>query len=220
MLRIALLGIIFFGMRMFGAEGDLAQATPQTPQTNTPQPQSVQTPQDQIPQVAQTTPPAQQPQPLKKGQRDPNISFPPNAQAPKVTKDIAPTYADNFKLEKFQAQPTLNAAIDLAKKGKMKQALQLFKQSCNEGNPAGCFGSGLMYMYGQGTINNQEKAVAYFFEACAGGDGVACTNLAIAYDEGMGVQIDKEKALQYFLVGCEGGDSTGCNNAGWMYAMV
>lgn len=213
MLRIALLGIIFCAIRMFGAESATPQATPQAPQANAQAPQVAQPTTNQA-QLSQAT---QQPQP-KKGQRDPNITFPPSTPAPKVTRDVAPTYADNFKLERFQSQPTLNAAVDLAKKGQMQQALELFKQSCNEGNPAGCFGSGLMYMYGQGTINNPQIATNYYFQACAGGDGVACTNLAIAYDEGMGVQMDKEKALQYFLVGCENGDSTGCNNAGWMYA--
>lgn len=203
--------LILFAGLIYGAE-DVAQGN-----TALQEPNMTMIPQTNPAQnTAQDT---QTPQPpLAKGQRDPSLAYPPNTPTPKITRDVAPTYVDNFKRDQFQAQPTLNAAIALAKKGEMEQALKLFSQSCDEGNPAGCFGAGLMHMYGQGTINDQQKAVAYYQEACSGGDAVACTNLAIAYDDGVGIQMDKERALQYYLVGCEGGDSISCTNAGWMYA--
>ncbi|WP_334091167.1 tetratricopeptide repeat protein, partial [Helicobacter typhlonius] len=116
-----------------------------------------------------------------------------------------------------QSNTLLKAAMGFAKDGDYESALGLFAQSCEQGNAAGCFGTGLIYMYGANTgMPNPQKAVTYYYKACVGGDAVACANLAMAYDNGNGIKEDKEQAAQLYEVACQGGDSLGCTNAGWM----
>lgn len=118
-----------------------------------------------------------------------------------------------------QSNTTLKAAMSFAKDGDYESALGLFTQSCEQGNAAGCFGTGLIYMYGANTgVPEPQKAANYYYKACVGGDAVACANLAMAYDNGQGVKEDKNQAAQLYEVACQGGDSLGCTNIGWMYA--
>lgn len=118
-----------------------------------------------------------------------------------------------------QSNTTLRAAMGFAKDGDYESALGLFAQSCEQGNAAGCFGTGLIYMYGANNgMPQPQKAVDYYYKACVGGDAVACANLAMAYDNGQGVKEDKDQAAQLYEVACQGGDSLGCTNIGWMYA--
>ncbi|WP_110558075.1 tetratricopeptide repeat protein [Helicobacter cinaedi] len=118
-----------------------------------------------------------------------------------------------------ESNTALKSAMSFAKQGDYESALQLFMQSCDQGNAAGCFGSGLIYMYGANSgVPNPQKAVDYYYKACVGGDAVACANLAMAYDNGQGVKEDKDQAAQLYEVACQGGDSLGCTNIGWMYA--
>lgn len=118
-----------------------------------------------------------------------------------------------------QSNTALKAAMSFAKEGDYESALGLFAQSCEQGNAAGCFGTGLIYMYGASSgMPEPQKAANYYYKACTGGDAVACANLAMAYDNGQGVKEDKVQAAQLYEVACQGGDSLGCTNAGWMYA--
>lgn len=118
-----------------------------------------------------------------------------------------------------ESNTSLKLAMDFAKSGDYQSALDLFVRSCDQGNAAGCFGSGLIYMYGASNgVPDPQKAVDYYYKACTGGDAVACANLAMAYDNGDGVKEDKAQASQLYVVACQGGDSLGCTNAGWMYA--
>ena len=118
-----------------------------------------------------------------------------------------------------QSNTALKAAMSFAKEGDYESALGLFTQSCEQGNAAGCFGTGLIYMYGASSgMPEPQKAANYYYKACTGGDAVACANLAMAYDNGQGVKEDKVQAAQLYEVACQGGDSLGCTNAGWMYA--
>lgn len=118
-----------------------------------------------------------------------------------------------------ESNTSLKVAMEFAKQGDYQSALDLFVQSCDQGNPAGCFGSGLIYMYGASSgVPDEQKGVNYYYKACTGGDAVACANLAIAYDNGKGVKEDKAQAAQLYEVACQGGDSLGCTNTGWMYA--
>lgn len=107
-----------------------------------------------------------------------------------------------------ESNTALKSAMSFARDGDYESALQLFAQSCDQGNAAGCFGSGLIYMYGANSgVPEPQKAVNYYYKACVGGDAVACANLAMAYDNGQGVKEDKDQAAQLYEVACQGGDS-------------
>ena len=59
----------------------------------------------------------------------------------------------------------------------------MFNTACDQGNPAGCFGVGVMFMYGAGVQSDTQKAIKYYQKGCAGGDPTACANLGMIYDE-------------------------------------
>ncbi|WP_275542058.1 tetratricopeptide repeat protein [Helicobacter sp. 13S00477-4] len=113
----------------------------------------------------------------------------------------------------------LTAGIKAAKTGDYKTAFKLFSQSCDEGNPAGCFAVGTMYMNGVGIRTDVQKATRYYEMGCSGGDATACANLAMIYDfQKKSDENNKEKAAQLYMTGCQGGDVLACNNLAWMYA--
>lgn len=113
----------------------------------------------------------------------------------------------------------LKAGIDAAKKGDFITAHDLFKKSCDGGNPSGCFGLGTMYVAGKGVEVNLKKAQRYYEMGCSAGDPTSCTNLAMLYNEKNGAsKDDKELAVQFYMSACQGGDAIACNNLGFMYA--
>lgn len=113
----------------------------------------------------------------------------------------------------------LEAGIKAAKEGDYKTAFKLFSQSCDQGNPAGCFAVGTMYMNGVGIQTDIQKATRYYEMGCSGGDATACSNLAMIYDYQKKADLNnKEKAAELYMTGCQGGDVLACNNLAWMYA--
>lgn len=135
------------------------------------------------------------------------------------SNEIGATPLDDMLSQVNDSNAALKSAMEFAKNGDYQNALDLFARSCEQGNAAGCFGSGLIYMYGANTgIPDKQKGAQYYYKACVGGDAVACANLAMAYDNGDGVKEDKAQASQLYEVACQGGDSLGCTNIGWMYA--
>lgn len=117
------------------------------------------------------------------------------------------------------AEGTLEAGIAATKIGDYGNAFRLFAKSCDEGNPAGCFAVGTMYMNGVGIQTDTQKAARYYEMGCSGGDATACTSLAMIYDfEKKSNLEDKEKAAQLYMTACQGSDAQACNNLAWMYA--
>ncbi len=117
------------------------------------------------------------------------------------------------------ATAQLKAAMDAAKKGDFVNAFELFKRSCDGGNPSGCFGLGTMYVSGKGVDVNLDKAQRYYEMGCSAGDPTSCTNLAMLYNEKKSPsKDDKELAVQFYMTACQGGDAIACNNLGFMYA--
>lgn len=152
---------------------------------------------------------------------------PPMPYTPNNVNVIQPSYnlpkPDNSPTENALANPksasaTLNAGIEAARKGDYKQALSMFNTACDQGNPAGCFGVGVMFMYGAGVQSDTQKAIKYYQKGCAGGDPTACANLGMIYDEAPNMGNNKQKAAEMYMTGCAGGDVDACNNIGWAYA--
>ncbi|WP_104624984.1 tetratricopeptide repeat protein [Helicobacter felis] len=139
---------------------------------------------------------------------------PPTLQQPPAT----PPMTDRLT-PPAMAQDALSAGITAVKRGDYKSAFRLFVQSCDQGNPAGCFAVGTMYSNGVGIQVDMDKAQRYYELGCSGGDASACADLAQVYDSKKQATLDdKEKAAQLYAVGCSGGDVLACNNLGWMYA--
>ncbi|MCI5786194.1 MAG: sel1 repeat family protein [Helicobacter trogontum] len=152
---------------------------------------------------------------------------PPMPYTPNNINIVQPSYnfpkPDNSPVEDALADPrsasaTLNAGVEAARKGDYKQALSMFNTACDQGNPAGCFGVGVMFMYGAGVQSDTQKAIKYYQKGCAGGDPTACANLGMIYDEAPNMGNNKQKAAEMYMTGCAGGDVDACNNIGWAYA--
>ena len=152
---------------------------------------------------------------------------PPMPYTPNNINIVQPSYnlpkPDNSPTENALADPksasaTLNAGVEAARKGDYKQALSMFNTACDQGNPAGCFGVGVMFMYGAGVQSDTQKAIKYYQKGCAGGDPTACANLGMIYDEAPNMGNNKQKAAEMYMTGCAGGDVDACNNIGWAYA--
>ncbi|PAF53920.1 hypothetical protein BKH42_03950 [Helicobacter sp. 13S00482-2] len=147
----------------------------------------------------------------------PTLAPNPKPDTPRTTKPT-PIMTDHLN-SPDSAQGLLEAGISAAKEGDYKSAFKFFTQSCDQGNPAGCFAIGTMYMNGVGIQTNIQKAQRYYEMGCSGGDATACANLAMIYDYQKNAdQNDKEKAAQLYMTGCQGGDVLACNNLAWMYA--
>lgn len=153
--------------------------------------------------------------------------IPPMPYSPNNVNVVAPSYnfprPDNSPTENALADPkssaaSLNAGVEAARKGDFKQALSMFNTACDQGNPAGCFGVGVMFMYGAGVQSDTQKAIKYYQKGCAGGDPTACANLGMIYDEAPNMGNNKQKAAEMYMTGCAGGDIDACNNIGWAYA--
>ena len=152
--------------------------------------------------------------------------IPPLPQAPGAVNVVRPSYPvidSGAPLENALADPkssgaTLNAGVEAARKGDYKSAISLFNTACDQGNPAGCFGVGVMFMYGAGVQSDTQKAIKYYQKGCAGGDPTACANLGMIYDEAPNMGNNKQKAAEMYMTGCAGGDIEACNNTGWAYA--
>ncbi len=54
------------------------------------------------------------------------------------------------------------------KQGHFDVALNLFDNSCKDGNKKGCYNLAVMYKYGQGVQKNRHKSKEYFSLACKG----------------------------------------------------
>lgn len=113
----------------------------------------------------------------------------------------------------------LDFGISAAKKQDYQAAFDFFTKACDNGDPAGCFALGTMFVNGIGIQSNMQKAQRYYELGCSGGDPTACSALASIYDKKRDATLsDKKKAIEFWLTGCSGGDLIACNNIAYSYA--
>jgi len=80
------------------------------------------------------------------------------------------------------------------------QALLLFQQAAESGNPGGMVYAASMYYQGQGTEPDASAAAYYYQMAADIGVPEAYANLGILYDSGQGVPQDAEEAAANLLI--------------------
>lgn len=98
------------------------------------------------------------------------------------------------------------------------QAVPLFRQGCDGGDPFACMNLG--YEYEQGTHLPQDlhQAVALYTTACDGADPMGCNNLGIALSAGWIGPADPAAAVPYLRRACDMGEPLACSNLGWATA--
>ena len=73
---------------------------------------------------------------------------------------------------------------------------------------------GVSYQYGQGTIQDYEKAFYWYKKSAAQGNATAYNNLGACYEYGCNVAVDKNMALQYYRKGADLGSKKARENLG------
>lgn len=126
------------------------------------------------------------------------------------------------ELESKCSQNDLKACIELGKtyfeKQNYEKAIKFVKKACDGGDVDGCYGLGLLYNEGVGTIKQDYvKAKEYFVKACDGGENKGCLKLGLLYYNKQGTKQDYIKAREYFVKACDGGNNDSCFNLGGLY---
>ncbi len=95
---------------------------------------------------------------------------------------------------------------------------QSFEDACADGNTISCHNMGLMYDYGDGVDEDDEKALGFYLKACDKDYAPSCSRAALLYEEGKGIEEDMNKAFRLYSQACGGGDGFGCHNAAVYYS--
>lgn len=77
---------------------------------------------------------------------------------------------------------------------------------------------GMMYLQGQGTAKDYNKAFQWYLKAAEQGDANAQTNLGLMYNQGVPVDFNENEAFKWFSKGAEQGDAVAQQHMGLMYA--
>jgi hypothetical protein len=86
------------------------------------------------------------------------------------------------------------------------RAEELWKWSCDKGEPQGCRQAGVRAEQGP----DVSLAAPFYQRGCDGGDAPSCRLLATLLDEGRGVPMDEAKARVLFDQACQADDTLGC----------
>jgi TPR repeat protein len=100
---------------------------------------------------------------------------------------------------------------------RFSEASPLFDKACMGGGWEACKDLGIMYRYGQGIPEDDNKAAGLFAKACDAGNALGCTNLGALYANGKGVDKDDTRAAAFYNRACDAGDAMGCSNLGTLY---
>ena len=95
----------------------------------------------------------------------------------------------------------------------LKKALDIYFQSCRDGDSVGCFNFANMLKAGEGLEKRDEElAVTLYKSNCKNHHYKSCFNLGVMYHKGRGVKKDIKRAKLYFQKACGGGVGLGCKN--------
>jgi len=94
--------------------------------------------------------------------------------------------------------------------GEFENALVFLNQGCDQGDPAGCFVLGVMYLEDNGVAVDKTKARALFQLACDGKNAAGCTNLAIMNEAGDGGEQDLPVARELYTRSCDARQALAC----------
>lgn len=107
------------------------------------------------------------------------------------------------------ADPELEQAFELFRKGDMEHSVPVLLQYAEEGDPEVQSFVGTLYASGEGVEKDLEEANNWFSAAASQGFGDAEYNLGYDYMEGLGVEKDEETAFDLFSRAAEHGSAMG-----------
>jgi len=96
-------------------------------------------------------------------------------------------------------------------------AANFWQQACDQGEPKGCAGVGVIFENGKGVTKDFNRALDSYKRACDGNYASGCYSLGLMYGNGRGVPKDEKRALDFYKSACDGSYAAGCTNAGVQY---
>ncbi|WP_158652213.1 tetratricopeptide repeat protein [Helicobacter felis] len=97
-----------------------------------------------------------------------------------------------------------------------EQALKLYQEAADAGDPDGYVRIGLLFINAQGEKGAQ-KALEYFQKAIDNGSSWGYTELGNMYKDGKGVAQDYEEAINYYKKGMQAGNAEAYSSMASLY---
>lgn len=92
--------------------------------------------------------------------------------------------------------------------GKFHHANKMFLIAANAGSLAAKYNLGMRYQYGEGVVQNMEKAIQIYQETAKEGYVLSYVNLGIMYSKGWGTTKNKALAKKYLNIAARDGNKT------------
>lgn len=124
-------------------------------------------------------------------------------------------FAD-YGIASVKGRSTYVLTLQLPKLSDAEQ-FQKVKTSAEQGDAKACYQMGLMYQHGQGTAQNNTKAMECYVKSAEMGDPDGQVALGWMYEHGSGVGQDFAKAMKWYRKAADQGNAKGQNNLGVMY---
>ena len=98
----------------------------------------------------------------------------------------------------LSADELLDQGAELQRQGKLQEAVKLFSDTAEVGDPVGAYGMGVLYFQGKGVPKDMEKSSHWFQIAAQKGYAPAQYNLGNAYLYGRGIGKDLDQAERWW----------------------
>jgi TPR repeat protein len=91
-----------------------------------------------------------------------------------------------------------------------KKMIDLYKQGCEDGDPAACRSIGIAYLEGTGLPKTPNAASVWLTRACDKDEPIACRVLGAMLFDGVGVKKDPDKGRELMKRACDRKDADAC----------
>ncbi|MBA3503289.1 MAG: sel1 repeat family protein [Myxococcota bacterium] len=91
-----------------------------------------------------------------------------------------------------------------------KKMIDLYKQGCEDGDPASCRSIGIAYLEGTGLPKTPNAAAVWLTRACDKDEPIACRVLGAMLFDGVGVKKDPAKGRELMKRACDRKDTDAC----------
>lgn len=124
---------------------------------------------------------------------------------------------DQLKTNKSNRKKAVEAAVEVYKQGKFKQAFKMFHPLAKKKDPRAQFYMGVMHGKGEGVLKDQRKAAEWLFVSAKQNYPFAQFNLGNIYRSGKGVPKDFKKSVYWYQRSAKQGHRAALHYLGLAY---
>lgn len=110
------------------------------------------------------------------------------------------------------AAAQFDLAYEYYEQGNHAKAFEWYTKAAHQGDADAQFNMGVMYEFGKGVHQDDQRAVEWYTNAAHQGFAEAQYNLGAMYYNGQGVSQNKSTAKRYFGQACDNGYQSGCDH--------